>query len=107
MGSRPGGQWGDGVTAPRQGILCPSCGAPGSRVSDSRSVDWGQAQRRRRDCVGCGQRFTTIEALAPELRRGTRTPNARRKFSVELGKIETAARDLRAAMDAYYGEEVR
>ena len=30
-----------------------------SRVVDSRTVDDGLAIRRRRECAGCGRRFTT------------------------------------------------
>ncbi len=48
-------------------MLCPVCGAPSTRVVDSRPAEGGQAIRRRRECEGCGQRFTTYERLEPQL----------------------------------------
>ena len=41
------------------GMYCPTCHHEDSRVIDSRSVDEGQAIRRRRECPECGHRFTT------------------------------------------------
>jgi len=43
------------------GMYCPACQNDDSRVIDSRSVDEGQAIRRRRECPVCGHRFTTLE----------------------------------------------
>ncbi len=40
-------------------MKCPYCGAPDSRVVDSREAD--QSVRRRRECPYCGARFTTYE----------------------------------------------
>jgi transcriptional repressor NrdR len=34
-------------------------------VVDSRTTDDGDAIRRRRECLGCGRRFTTYERLDP------------------------------------------
>lgn len=42
-------------------MYCPTCHHEDSRVIDSRSVDEGQAIRRRRECPECGHRFTTME----------------------------------------------
>jgi len=42
-------------------MRCPFCKAEDSRVVDSRTVDDGLAIRRRRECSGCGRRFTTAE----------------------------------------------
>ena len=44
-------------------VRCPYCKKPDSRVIDSRSADDGATIRRRRECVGCGKRFTTYEAV--------------------------------------------
>src|SRR3989304_3710232 len=38
---------------------CPFCGHPETKVVDSR--DWAEGIRRRRECLACGQRFTTVE----------------------------------------------
>ena len=42
-------------------MRCPNCGAPNSRVTDSR--DTGEEIRRRRECGECGVRFTTYERI--------------------------------------------
>ena len=42
---------------------CPYCGYHNSKVIDSRDVNEGI--RRRRQCLGCGARFTTYERLQP------------------------------------------
>ena len=42
---------------------CPFCSAPDSRVIDTRDAEGGI--RRRRECTGCGRRFTTYERVAP------------------------------------------
>jgi transcriptional repressor NrdR len=42
-------------------MQCPNCGHLEDRVIDSRSTKEGRAIRRRRECIGCGHRFTTYE----------------------------------------------
>jgi transcriptional repressor NrdR len=42
-------------------VKCSYCGNTESKVIDSRSIDDGI--RRRRQCLGCGARFTTYEHL--------------------------------------------
>ncbi len=44
-------------------MKCPYCQAPDSRVTDSREISGGSAIRRRRECAGCGRRFTTFERI--------------------------------------------
>ena len=41
-------------------MKCPFCGYEESRVVDSRPADDGERIRRRRECLGCGKRFTKI-----------------------------------------------
>jgi len=49
-------------------VRCPGCGTDDDRVVDSRPASGGDAIRRRRECQGCGLRFTTFErAELPEL----------------------------------------
>jgi transcriptional repressor NrdR len=43
-------------------MRCPNCGVDDDRVIDSRAVREGRAVRRRRECVACGERYTTYEA---------------------------------------------
>lgn len=42
-------------------MRCPFCSFESTRVTDSRLTDPGDAIRRRRECAGCGSRFTTYE----------------------------------------------
>jgi transcriptional repressor NrdR len=44
-------------------MRCPFCGDQDSQVKDSRSSEDGAAIRRRRQCEGCGARFTTFERV--------------------------------------------
>lgn len=62
---------------------------------DSRSADDGSAIRRRRECLSCGQRFTTYERLEEVLfvvvkRSGAREPFERAKV---VSGIEAAAKN--------------
>ena len=42
-------------------MRCPKCGCDESKVVDSRPSENNDAIRRRRECCGCGYRFTTYE----------------------------------------------
>lgn len=42
---------------------CPFCSSPENKVVDSRSSEEGNRIRRRRECLSCGKRFTTYEAI--------------------------------------------
>ena len=44
-------------------MRCPVCGALETRVIETRSVDDGKVNRRRRECPECQGRFTTYERL--------------------------------------------
>ena len=44
-------------------MKCPYCGDEESKVIDSRPTEDGERIRRRRECVGCGRRFTTYETI--------------------------------------------
>ncbi|HEU5149493.1 MAG TPA: transcriptional regulator NrdR [Iamia sp.] len=44
-------------------MRCPDCSALDDKVVDSRASDDGTAIRRRRECLGCGHRFTTFERI--------------------------------------------
>ena len=44
-------------------MKCPYCEHEESKVIDSRPTDEGEAIRRRRECLGCGKRFTTYEKI--------------------------------------------
>ena len=60
-------------------MRCPFCGEPDTKVIDSRLANEGDSVRRRRECVTCGERFTTFETaelVMPRIvkRDGTRVP---------------------------------
>ena len=44
-------------------MRCPFCENHDTRVIDSRPTEEGHAIRRRRECDGCGKRFTTYEKV--------------------------------------------
>lgn len=44
-------------------MKCPFCGCEQDKVVDSRSSKEGRAVRRRRECLKCGERFTTYEYI--------------------------------------------
>ncbi|MBS0959693.1 MULTISPECIES: transcriptional regulator NrdR [Acetobacter] len=67
-------------------MRCPFCGNPDSQVKDSRPNEEISAIRRRRSCLSCGQRFTTVERV--QLRElvvikadGQRAPFEREKLA--------------------------
>jgi len=44
-------------------LRCPFCGSEDTQVKDSRPVEDATVIRRRRQCAGCGARFTTFERV--------------------------------------------
>ena len=44
-------------------MRCLYCNCTESKVIDSRSADDDRTIRRRRECTGCGKRFTTYETI--------------------------------------------
>ena len=64
-------------------MRCPKCGCQDDKVIDSRASREGATIRRRRECIGCGFRFTTYE----EIERGglvvTKRDNRREEFSTD------------------------
>ena len=59
-------------------MRCPYCADDDTRVVDSRPAEGGSTIRRRRECEGCGNRFTTYErreaALTVRKRDGSVEP---------------------------------
>jgi len=91
-------------------VRCPWCLADGDRVVDSRVADEGAAIRRRRECSGCGRRYTTFERIdeIPLIvikRSGMREPFERAKLidglraatknrPVTDGQLDVVAREV-------------
>jgi transcriptional repressor NrdR len=75
-------------------MKCPHCGAKDTKVVDSRPVEGGIAQRRRRSCPKCRFRFTTQERVEPIRlvvikRDGHREPFSLAKVRAGLSKALT------------------
>ena len=47
-------------------MKCPKCGCVDDKVIDSRVGRDGGTVRRRRECLSCGYRFSTLESVVPE-----------------------------------------
>ncbi|MFT6142345.1 MAG: transcriptional repressor NrdR [Myxococcota bacterium] len=95
-------------------MRCPACDDADSRVVDSRTT--GDAVRRRRECLACGERFTTHER--PEKRvlwvikkDGRREPFTRgkvlhglalacRKRPVDDAKLDEVAREVEHRLES-------
>ena len=57
-------------------MYCPFCGHIETKVTDSRLAGEGRQIRRRRECLACGERFTTFETaelVMPTVVKGDRT----------------------------------
>jgi transcriptional repressor NrdR len=66
-------------------VRCPHCGNFDDKVIESRTLANGEAIRRRRECNGCGFRFTSYERIEDKQfmvikRDGRREPFDRRKI---------------------------
>ena len=91
-------------------MRCPFCQARDSKVTDSRGADDGI--RRRRQCITCGERFTTFESVLvsavqvvkrdgrrEEFRRDKLLAGLRKacsKRNVAVSQIELAALEIEA-----------
>ncbi|KKC23891.1 transcriptional regulator NrdR [Sphingomonas sp. SRS2] len=67
-------------------MRCPFCAHEDSQVKDSRPTDDGAAIRRRRQCEGCGARFTTFERI--QLRELTVVKSEGRREPFDRSKLE-------------------
>ncbi|MGB9741846.1 MAG: transcriptional regulator NrdR [candidate division WOR-3 bacterium] len=96
-------------------MRCPYCSSEEDKVLDSRPAQDGNAIRRRRECLNCGQRFTTYEyvermPLMVIKRDGRREPYERqkvvqgivlacRKRPVGRGEIERLVETVEARLE--------
>jgi transcriptional repressor NrdR len=72
-------------------VHCPFCSHIETKVTDSRLTADGRQIRRRRECLSCGERFTTFESaelLMPRVVKsdGSREPFDERKLSSGMSK---------------------
>lgn len=102
---------------------CPFCSAHDTKVIDSRLVAEGEQVRRRRECLACGERFTTFETAELVLPRvikqdGTRQPfdegklragmqRALEKRPVSVERLEAAVAQIKHQLRASGEREVK
>lgn len=104
-------------------MKCPYCGFEESKVIDSRPTDDNERIRRRRECLKCGERFTTYEAIEriPIIvikKDGSREPFSAEKLlrqmliacgkrAVPIETIERAVFDIEATLQNSLQREVK
>jgi transcriptional repressor NrdR len=104
-------------------VICPFCESSEHRVVESRVPDTKDAIRRRRECTGCGRRFTTYERveempLVVVKTSGEREPFDREKLlgglqrachkrAVSTALLEAAVRDIEVDLRNRLRQEVR
>jgi len=67
---------------------CPFCNHEETKVNDSRLSGEGQQIRRRRECLQCGERFTTFETAELILPRVVKSDASREPF--DEGKLRAS-----------------
>jgi transcriptional repressor NrdR len=103
-------------------MKCPSCGHLEDKVVDSRGSGDGLSIRRRRECLGCGKRFTTYEAIEEQplmviKKDGRRQPFDRQKLlgglvkacekrPVSMEELERLVEELERELSQQFEREV-
>src|SRR5438067_1269590 len=92
-------------------MRCPKCGCQDDKVIDSRASREGATIRRRRECIVCGQRFTTYEEiergrLMVLKRDGRREEFSREKLTLGLQKASQKRPVSQEAIENLVGEIV-
>lgn len=64
-------------------MRCPFCEAQETKVVDSRLAVEGDQVRRRRECLNCGERFTTFETAELVMPRVVKSSGDRQEFNEE------------------------
>ncbi len=103
-------------------MRCTRCSSTDNKVIDSRISRDGSVIRRRRECLGCGYRFTTAEEIVHEdlvvikrdggsedfdrnkLLGGLR--KACEKRPVDLEQLNMIVSDVMAKLESEYGKEI-
>ena len=67
-------------------MRCPYCGSLDDKVIESRAMANGESIRRRRECLGCGYRFTSYERIEEKPFMGVKKDGRREPF--EQAKLE-------------------
>lgn len=102
---------------------CPFCANSETKVIDSRLVAEGEQIRRRRECLDCGERFTTFETAELVMPRVIKNNGARQPFDedklrngllraiekrpVDLEQLESAINRIKHRLRATGEREVK
>ncbi len=73
-------------------MKCPFCGAEDTKVIDSRGSEDSLVIKRRRQCIVCGKRFTTVEKIEAMTLRVVKKDNTRENFDrskIEMGILRS------------------
>ena len=103
-------------------MRCPKCTSIADKVIDSRISKEGNTIRRRRECLECGHRYTTIETLVRDGIMVTKRDGRREAFDrekllhairaachkrpVDLEQITMIVDDVIDALEAQYESEI-
>jgi len=104
-------------------MVCPYCGKNNDKVVDSRSWNKGKAIRRRRLCLNCKRRFTTVEEIEDKNLYVIKSDNRREQFNrkklqkgiqiacskrpVSIQKIEEIVTEIENQLNAKYVKEIK
>ncbi len=104
-------------------MICPFCQHTEHRVVESRVPEAKDAIRRRRECLGCGRRFTSYERVEEMPLMVVKSSGERQAFDrqklldglqrachkrqVSTGLLELAVQDIEAALRNRLRHEVR
>jgi transcriptional repressor NrdR len=61
-------------------LYCPFCGHVETKVNDSRLAGEGRQVKRRRECLSCGERFTTFETAELVMPMVVKSDNVRQPY---------------------------
>ena len=73
-------------------MKCPKCGSIDDKVVDTRPSDEGRSIRRRRECLSCGYRYSTIVRVEGIQLKVVKKDGTREEFSADklLGGLSSA-----------------
>ncbi len=104
-------------------MKCIYCGNEESKVLDSRNSDESNAIRRRRECLGCGRRFTTYETVENLPILVIKSDGSRQSFDpsklkngiikacekrpVSMGQIDKIVQDIEKTIQNKLAQEIK
>jgi transcriptional repressor NrdR len=104
-------------------MKCIYCGHEESKVLDSRNSDESNAIRRRRECLGCGRRFTTYETVENLPILVIKSDSSRQSFDpsklkngiikacekrpVSMGQIDKIVQDIEKTIQNKLAQEIK